>query len=307
MAAAIPDYPPRPKFFAHRFTRLLGKTCAGAEIGPDTCWLLTYIAHTEDAAGYARPVTFFNEDLATRLGMSVTAMRRARERAIKAGWLTYIPGAKRRAPAYFVVVPKWVPRHDDGAGDEFGDDLTLTFNPPIPRQLDAASGREAAGNRQETGREAAGNRQASGQPSSLFLAQDPLAQDPPTPTGGCGDAVGPKPEEVREEWNRHPGLTPCGEMNPHRERVVRSWAVGNPAWVSHWRAAIAFVGRTADYTGGMSSGWRADLTWFLKAENFTRVVERMLAPPAPPGTGPPADRREAERRAIIEAAKRKAG
>lgn len=307
MAAARPEYPSRPKFFAYRFCRVLAKACVANDLGAGVCWLLTVVAHTEDAKGYRSPVTFFNEQLVPLVGAkNVQALDRIRAKAVAAGWLVYRAGRKGKAGQYWVEIPAAHRDWDDAPTDEPAPGEPAAWADYSWLKSTTKAGLKRDESEEETGMQPGCNRDASDQHSSLLLSL-PLSQDPPNPPGGGGDAVGPRPEEVREEWNRHPGLTPCGEMNPHRERVVRSWAVGNPAWVSHWRAAIAFVGRTADYTGGMSSGWRADLTWFLKAENFTRVVERMLAPPAPPGTGPPADRREAERRAIIEAAKRKAG
>jgi hypothetical protein len=111
-------YPKRPQFFAHEFCRLMGKVCLGADIGPETCWLLAYIVNTEDAAHYRRPVSFFNDDLATRTGLSLATLKRVRERAVEAGWLCYEPGAKGRAARYFVMVPPWADGLDDGPGDE---------------------------------------------------------------------------------------------------------------------------------------------------------------------------------------------
>lgn len=302
------EYPRRPKFFAHRFTRLLGKVCLGAEIGPDACWLLAFIAHTEDAAGFARPVSFFNEDLATRLGMSVSAMRRARERAVKAGWLTHIDGAKRRAPRYFVTVPEWASGKDDAPGDEHDGELVVADGGVIPRQIDAATDREPTDNRQATDREAAENRQASGQPSSLVLPLSlSLVQEPPAPAAEPGK--GPTPDELAAEWNRHPGLVPIAGSDVNRERDIRS-RVFEPLWVEHWRAAIAFAATMPDGP----NGWRPDLTWFLKPGKFTQTVEKMLAAARSPPAAAPKTKREAEMDAVFaeyaarqEAAKRKAG
>ena len=150
-------------------------------------------------------------------------------------------------------------------------------------------------------------RNAAGVTGALTTEQNRTGQDkedktPPPPAG-----VGPRPEEVREAWNAQPGLTPCVEVGPHRERAIRAWATGNPLWAAHWRAAIAFAGRTPDYTGGMSSGWRADLNWFLKPENFTKVVEQMLAPPVARAGGVEADPAVRAFRAQVEADRKRAG
>jgi chromosome segregation ATPase len=50
---ATPRYPKRQAYFAHRYCRLLTKTCAAQEIGPIAFVLCVTIAHTEDAKRYA--------------------------------------------------------------------------------------------------------------------------------------------------------------------------------------------------------------------------------------------------------------
>ncbi|WP_082842435.1 hypothetical protein [Gemmata sp. SH-PL17] len=137
---------------------------------------------------------------------------------------------------------------------------------------------------------------------------------PPLPPAPAGDAVGgaepgpeavlvtepapeagPSPQAVTSHWNAHPGLVPCVASDPHRDRLIRSWAMGNALWAAHWKAAIAFMGRTPLYCGGGQQQWRANIGWLLKADNFATVVERMLAestapnapaPRAPPKAGP---------------------
>ncbi|VTT97956.1 Uncharacterized protein OS=Blastopirellula marina DSM 3645 GN=DSM3645_24505 PE=4 SV=1 [Gemmataceae bacterium] len=117
-------YPKRPDHFSHKFCRLMGKVCLGADIGPEACWLLAYIVNTEDAAHYRRPVSFFNEDLSQRTGLSLANMKRIRDKAVEAGWLWYEPGAKGRAARYYVTVPAWADGLDDGPGDERAGSLS---------------------------------------------------------------------------------------------------------------------------------------------------------------------------------------
>jgi hypothetical protein len=170
--------PDRMAFFAHRFCRLMGKVCLGQEIGPEACWLLAFIVHTQDKVRYARPVIFFNDDLASRTGFSVSAMRRARERAVSAGWLTYTEGAKRRPASYEVAIPEWAVGMHDGAGDEDPAELAEML-----RQSDAESGGKPAHNRQERGGDAAGTRQECEQPSS-YSSSHSHSKEPPTPLQG---------------------------------------------------------------------------------------------------------------------------
>ena len=100
------DYPQRDSFFSHRFVRLLMKSCAAMDIGQQSCLLLCYIAHTEDAARYSGPVRFWNEQLLTTLAMSPKQLRAARDRAIEFGWLNYDRDSDRTVGRYFVLIPE---------------------------------------------------------------------------------------------------------------------------------------------------------------------------------------------------------
>lgn len=100
------DYPQRDSFFSHRFVRLLMKSCAAMDIGQQSCLLLCYIAHTEDAARYSGPVRFWNEQLLTTLAMSPKQLRAARDKAIEFGWLNYDRDSDRTVGRYFVLIPE---------------------------------------------------------------------------------------------------------------------------------------------------------------------------------------------------------
>ena len=100
-------YPERDPCFAHRFVRILHKSCASQDIGRDACWLLTVIAHTEDAARYSGPVRFWNSQLMETLAYkSQKQFRRIREVAIDHGWLAYHRDDNRSVGQYFVKIPK---------------------------------------------------------------------------------------------------------------------------------------------------------------------------------------------------------
>ena len=88
-----PTYPKRQAYYAHRYCRLLTKTCAAQDIGHIAFCLCVTIAHLEDAKRYSGPVTFFNEQLMALVGVSKwRSLNRARHRATAAGWLWYEPG-----------------------------------------------------------------------------------------------------------------------------------------------------------------------------------------------------------------------
>ena len=301
-----PEYPKRERFFALRFCRVMAKDCLANQIGAEACWLLSVIAHTEDAKGYRAPVTFFNEQLAPLVGcQNVKALARIRDKAVKAGWLAYVPGGKSVAGQYWVAIP---PRNSDW-DDAPTDEPCPAPRAPIGKEVGKEPGEkreeytgtkstqepgeklEASGHRtgNEAGKEPGEKREASGQHSSLSLFQDtthtlpgPAADGARGPAGA--EAVGPNPEAVAEHWNAHPGLVPVKASNPHRDRVIRQWATGNADWVAHWRGVIAFMGAEKFYCGAGERGWRADLGWLLKTDNFAAVVERMLAAREPTNT-----------------------
>ena len=100
------DYPKRPPFFAHRFTRLLHKAAVAAEIGRDAFSILIVVVHTEDAMRYRGPAKFWNSQLIETMGFSKwDQFDAARKRAIQAGWLNYCGNGKRKSGEYFVLIP----------------------------------------------------------------------------------------------------------------------------------------------------------------------------------------------------------
>lgn len=162
------DYPQREAYFAMRFIRLLTKSAAAMQIGSDGVLLLVIVAGQEDACRYTRPVNFWNTQLATLIGLRGSdehALRRVRERCIKAGWLKYLPGNKQQPASYYVTIPAAVTALSDGVSDESpheysGDDAAITA------QTRQESGKKAAGIRQESGRNPA--------PSSPFPIPNPI-------------------------------------------------------------------------------------------------------------------------------------
>jgi hypothetical protein len=108
------EYPRRDKYFAHRLTRLLFKSCACQEIGHHAVCLLCHIAHTEDAARYQGPVTFWNEQLMTTLGFTHRKqLIKARDLAIGAGWLHYDRAHDRAVGYYWTDIPASVSDFND--------------------------------------------------------------------------------------------------------------------------------------------------------------------------------------------------
>jgi len=102
------EYPvgKRGGFFAHKFVRLMHKTALANELGPDVVLLLVFIAHTEDAARYSGPVTFWNSQLQETTGLKKwERLNRCRKQAMDAGWLQYEDGGNRKPGRYWVTIP----------------------------------------------------------------------------------------------------------------------------------------------------------------------------------------------------------
>ena len=125
---AVTEYPKRDSHFAHRFVRATMKTCLANEIGSVAVLMLNYVAHTEDAAHYRRPVTFYNEQLAAVLGVTVKSMIIARTKAVESGWLHHVPGGKGYAAKYWVTIPSHASGLDDMPTDE-GDGPSTDLSP----------------------------------------------------------------------------------------------------------------------------------------------------------------------------------
>ncbi len=108
------SYPAREPFYAHRYTRLLFKSCAAQSIGQDAVLLVIHIAHTEDAARYQGPVRFWNSQLNEVLGFrSPKTLNNARSKAVNSGWLSYHRKNDRADGVYWTTIPRSVLAFDD--------------------------------------------------------------------------------------------------------------------------------------------------------------------------------------------------
>ncbi len=109
------------RYHSERVLRLLARECVASEIGPEACWMLTCIVGLQHIKSYRSPVTFYNSALMAVLGIgSDTKLRRVRQRAIDAGWLSYQAGNKSVVGRYEVVIPKHLRGAWDGPIDESG-------------------------------------------------------------------------------------------------------------------------------------------------------------------------------------------
>jgi len=191
-------YPKRSSHFAHKAIRLLGKTCAAQDIGPEACWLVTVIAHTEDAKRYRGPVTFYNEQLLPLCGFGgKSRLVRARGKAVTAGWLHYESGGKGVPGRYWTLVPDAYQDLPDGPIDESSDRLDVPKRddkPTTEEQSSPKTGRQPDGKRDD-------NRTANAPLSSLDLFPNPN----PEKSAPAGAGLPGKLIELIDGWN---GLKP---------------------------------------------------------------------------------------------------
>ncbi len=201
------EYPKREKFFAMKVGRLLLKSCAANEIGPDGCWLVKIIALTEDAAKYRRAVTYYDDQLSAVLGVSRQSLVRVRRRVVEHGWLNYSPGRKRVPGRYFVTVPNLAKGLPDTPTDE-GDESYFLSQSGTETESIAVSDFDRK--RTESVQQPDRKRTESDHLSYLHLKPKPIPP-PKSPKGGLAIQEIQLPEnlntpeflEAWESWKRH--------------------------------------------------------------------------------------------------------
>jgi hypothetical protein len=114
------EYPKnRPSYFGFKVIRLMAKVRAADQIGTSGLAMVSVIAMQEDACGYKRAVSFWNEPLMLDLGMRArNTFNRTREACIEAGWLKYKSGGTRKVGYYYVSIPDEFLDEKDSAIDE---------------------------------------------------------------------------------------------------------------------------------------------------------------------------------------------
>ncbi|MEZ6067186.1 MAG: hypothetical protein R3B90_16135 [Planctomycetaceae bacterium] len=241
---------------------MLLKTCAAQEIGPDGVTMLTFIVHTEDAAHYRRPVAFFNEQLAAICGMSVASMKRTREKCINGRWMGYVPGAKRRAAKYWVLVPDFAAGLDDHpTDDDEAGDIPAQAE-PLSEPAEEIVAQKMAQSEPATVQKAAGKR-ATYIPEPVFI---------PKPLKGGGEVSAADCKIVVDSWNAVEGVTACRKLTDDRVRKLRT-RLADSDWRDNWREALDRVSRSPFCIGGGDRGWRADFDWFIRPDTLTKILE----------------------------------
>ena len=313
---AEPEYPTRPRFFATKFIRAMVKVCVATEHGPEVFTLLTIIVSTEDAAHYRRPVVFLNDQLASVCGVTMKQLYRVRERAVAAGWLHYVPGRRKVAPRYWVVIPDHAAGLDDLPTDEGDDYLDKNSRAEFGKSREAI-GKQSGNDRETIGEESGNNREMIGKQSGNTLIPDPNPDPvpdkgaPPKPPAAFEPIAEPAhPDPDRRALADQAAAIAVNSVEPvvSWEEFARVWAEAGPGkgkpparsrervgwlqqrcrepeWTTRWREAVGRLGRSR-FARGETGKAGVQVDTFLKTGNtLTKALEGDYDDHAPAGAG----------------------
>lgn len=89
------------------------------------------------------------------------------------------------------------------------------------------------------------------------------------------------PDAVRDAWNKMRESSECanGEKLPTVDRMTKKRRValrqraGEEGWLESWRPALEKIPACPFLCGHGGQGWVADIVWFLKPDNVTKIME----------------------------------
>ena len=237
-------YPKRPSHFAHKFVRRLAKSAAAQEIGPEACWLLTVIAHQEDAVHYRRAVTWYEGQLMPLVGLKCRrTLARVRDKAIEAGWLHYEPGRKGVAGVYWVLIPDHAEPFDDSP---IGDDQGVLCDTSVTERAPKVS-------QQQRQKSAGSVTQMSPEERPMCHTSNPNPNPNPIPVSLLGESAARAPDPG---FNPNPPPHPVDDIqtpdNPHID-----WLTVEREFLVAWNAAPETVHISAlrNYSNRLRTMW----------------------------------------------------
>jgi hypothetical protein len=235
------NYPKREPFFAHKFVRLLTKSCAAQDIGLNAFALLCVIAHQEDSARYSGPVRFWNEQLMNVLGFkSPKQLNDCRAKAIQFGWLRYERSGNREVGRYAVVIPDAFEGLDDSQIESNHSVNHSTIHSESGMNKERITERLGDGSRNESVTE-------SGKPSVPIPSPIPVLYTP-----GPDVVI---PERINTEQFRE--------------------AIGR--WVTYTRSSAKLNGKPIESNSMEEQElWRMVATWKTDAESLSEAVSAAI-------------------------------
>jgi hypothetical protein len=274
-------YPKRPKMFAYKYGRLLGKTVAAFDIGADTCYMLMQIVLQEDAKRYSGPVVFWNHSLSNICGFgSPKRLINARKKAVEAGWLHYEKGGKTRAARYWVTIPEGCLDMDDAPMDEDSTELTSVSTSVSTSDLTSDLTSDSY---HKAEAQTANGGSAKGNHSTLTLSPDPN----PKTKGAASASLSPEDDRPEDEpetkrnfdkdfelafvaaCKQAEGMRPVrGKTLTEKRRGQLNARLGSPDW--DWKAALEKFPLQAFRDG---AGWQPNMEWFLRPDTVTSILE----------------------------------
>jgi hypothetical protein len=275
------DYPTRESHFAHKLTRLVWRTCAAQEIGTPAAFLVVQIAHTEDAKRYTGPVTYWNDQLQSLMGLSWDQLNRIRKKAIKEGWLYYEPGRKGKAGKYWTTIPPQYNGLPDGAVDE---DFVRIGAGESAEERAGESADETPLSPHQCGGMFRRKPDESSEHSTL--RPNPSPKPPPSlETSEAGEAadeldeeedaatLAKRAKELLARWNATPGIKPARKMNGDRTASLHARMAADANWWPSVPIALERIAKSSFCRGGGKNGWVADIVWFLRPDTMNRILE----------------------------------
>lgn|GEM_PF-2199026 len=260
------DYPKssRGKFFAHKFVRLLMKSCAAQDMGQNAVLLCVFIAHTEDAMHYSGACRFWNEQLLSVMGFrSAKQLDNARDKAVEAGWLVYDRPGNRAVGRYWVTIPEQFADLSDSPMGENGPAIAANhsaihsgIHSGIHSEFDPNTARIGHELRNESGT----NQGASSVPvPNPVPGTVPPGADPERPTGKIGggheDIIipvllnDPECRHVAKTWFQYLREKHLDERSPENSATQ----------LQEWWRQMARKGRDKflrDVRASIANGWR---------------------------------------------------
>lgn len=79
-------------------------------------------------------------------------------------------------------------------------------------------------------------------------------------------------KEIISYWGSKESLPEIRAFGKERIRTLKA-RLKDKFFVSNWRAAVDRLSQSSFHTGDNDRGWSADIDWFLKPANFTKIME----------------------------------
>ena len=284
-------YPKREPFFAHKFVRLLTKSCAAQDIGLNAFALLCVVAHQEDSARYLGAVRFWNEQLMNVLGFkSPKQLNDCRAKAIEFGWLSYERTGNREVGRYFVIIPDAFEGLDDSPIEsnhsvnhsESGTN-SGTNKERIAERLSDGSRNESV---RESGKPSIPTPYPIPDPEEVQADESATASDLPAVVES--EASGPANIIAAQYTTAIGGRI---TVTAKRRKVIAvRWR--DQFWRDNWQEALEVASSTPFLQGQNDRAWKMSFDWFLQPDSVAKILEGNYSGGTKHGNQTAAEKRE---------------